>query len=241
MKREKGITLIALVITIIVLLILAGVSISLTLGNNGVLNQATNSVTKTRNASAKEEVEMAWAGAVSNYWAEWANDSSKQLDEDFLAEELIGETANGSIEDVSAVGDGTYMLEYQSKDREEPYEFSVDANGVVTLLDSNQGTVDYATLRSMYGTVVSGYTGYTATDVTEWKLFYVDEKNKEAFLMASQLVTLPDTKYNLVSSYSGSEDAKKMKYAKRYNGLWLEKCETTANTSWRRKSNSYAM
>ena len=35
-KHNKGITLIALVITIIVLLILAGVSISLVVGNNGV-------------------------------------------------------------------------------------------------------------------------------------------------------------------------------------------------------------
>ena len=37
-KQEKGITLIALVVTIVVLLILAGVSISLVLNNNGVIN-----------------------------------------------------------------------------------------------------------------------------------------------------------------------------------------------------------
>ena len=37
MKKEKGITLVALVITIVVLLILAGVSISLLVGNNGQL------------------------------------------------------------------------------------------------------------------------------------------------------------------------------------------------------------
>ena len=38
--KEKGITLIALVITIIILLILAGVTISLLTGNNGILTQA---------------------------------------------------------------------------------------------------------------------------------------------------------------------------------------------------------
>lgn len=38
MKENTGITLIALVITIIVLLILAGVSISMLTGNNGILN-----------------------------------------------------------------------------------------------------------------------------------------------------------------------------------------------------------
>lgn len=40
LKEQKGITLVALVITIIVLLILAGVTISLVLGDNGILNHA---------------------------------------------------------------------------------------------------------------------------------------------------------------------------------------------------------
>ena len=39
-SNQKGITLIALVITIIVLLILAGVAISMLSGENGILNQA---------------------------------------------------------------------------------------------------------------------------------------------------------------------------------------------------------
>ena len=43
MKENKGITLIALVITIIVLLILAGVSIAMLSGKNGILNQASKS------------------------------------------------------------------------------------------------------------------------------------------------------------------------------------------------------
>ena len=41
-KKENGITLVALVVTIIVLLILAGVAISLTIGNNGLFNRAQN-------------------------------------------------------------------------------------------------------------------------------------------------------------------------------------------------------
>ena len=43
MTNNKGITLIALVITIIVLLILAGVSIAMLTGQNGILTQARNS------------------------------------------------------------------------------------------------------------------------------------------------------------------------------------------------------
>ena len=50
LKNQKGITLIALVITIIVLLILAGVSIAMLTGNNGILTQATNANTQSLKA-----------------------------------------------------------------------------------------------------------------------------------------------------------------------------------------------
>ena len=40
LKQQKGITLVALVITIVVLIILAGVAISLTLSDNGIFNRA---------------------------------------------------------------------------------------------------------------------------------------------------------------------------------------------------------
>ena len=54
-KRNRGITLIALVITIIVLLILAGVSIAMLTGENGILTQAEKAKTETENAQATEE------------------------------------------------------------------------------------------------------------------------------------------------------------------------------------------
>ena len=56
MKENKGITLIALIITIIVLLILAGVSISLVVGENGILGRAVTSKEKSEVAEAKERV-----------------------------------------------------------------------------------------------------------------------------------------------------------------------------------------
>ena len=55
LERRTGITLIALIITIIVLLILAGVSISLVVGDNGVVNYATKSSEETRGARVEEE------------------------------------------------------------------------------------------------------------------------------------------------------------------------------------------
>ena len=45
-KREKGITLIALVITIVILLILAGVSLNLVVGNEGILTRSKEAADK---------------------------------------------------------------------------------------------------------------------------------------------------------------------------------------------------
>ena len=50
MKKNKGITLVALVVTIVVLLILAGVSINLVLGNNGIIAKAKDAETKSAEA-----------------------------------------------------------------------------------------------------------------------------------------------------------------------------------------------
>ena len=59
LKRNKGITLIALVITIIVLLILAGVTIATLLGENGILTKATEAKEETENAQQDEEEKIA--------------------------------------------------------------------------------------------------------------------------------------------------------------------------------------
>ena len=58
-KEEKGITLIALVITIIVLLILAGVSIAMLTGENGILTKARLAKQKTDESGAIEKVQLA--------------------------------------------------------------------------------------------------------------------------------------------------------------------------------------
>ena len=54
MKKNKGITLVALVVTIVVLLILAGVSINLVLGDNGIVKKAQDAKTKSAEASQND-------------------------------------------------------------------------------------------------------------------------------------------------------------------------------------------
>ena len=58
MKNNKAITLIALVITIVVLIILAGVAINLTLGENGVFRKATTAQQQYQIAAAKEIIDL---------------------------------------------------------------------------------------------------------------------------------------------------------------------------------------
>ena len=58
MKNNKGITLVALVITIIVLIILAGISINLILGDNGIITIAKKAKENTELAKIQEETEL---------------------------------------------------------------------------------------------------------------------------------------------------------------------------------------
>ena len=66
LKSMNGITLIALVVSIIVLLILAGVSIGMLSGNSGILNKVTDAKFKTEFAKAKEALALANSVAVSD-------------------------------------------------------------------------------------------------------------------------------------------------------------------------------
>ena len=57
-KNNKGITLIALVVSIIVLLILAGISISMLTGQNGILNRASEAREQTETSQKEENKKM---------------------------------------------------------------------------------------------------------------------------------------------------------------------------------------
>ena len=83
MKSNKGITLVALVITIIVLLILAGVSISLVVGDNGVLTRASDSSAKTKYSQAKEALGLAINNLQTEYFNAYTNNASAKI-EDYI-------------------------------------------------------------------------------------------------------------------------------------------------------------
>lgn len=80
-QKNKGITLIALVITIIVLLILAGVAIATLAGDNGILTKAAQTKTKNQEAAIEEQIRMAIITAR-------INDTGTNLDLETLETEL---------------------------------------------------------------------------------------------------------------------------------------------------------
>ena len=82
-KQEKGITLIALVVTIVVLLILAAVSISMLGGENGIITQAQNAKLETRGGEVEERVNLWKSEKIS---AKYTNATVKTEDE--LLEEM---------------------------------------------------------------------------------------------------------------------------------------------------------
>ena len=61
--KNKGITLIALVITIIILLILASVTIATLTGENGIITKATEAKEKTEKAAIEEQLRLAQLSA----------------------------------------------------------------------------------------------------------------------------------------------------------------------------------
>lgn len=71
-NKEKGVTLIALVLSIILILILAGISISMLTGQNGILNRTVEAVKKTNEQAEVEKIKM----AVANYNIEKSMNSS---------------------------------------------------------------------------------------------------------------------------------------------------------------------
>ena len=57
-KKEKGITLVALVVTIIILLILAGVALTIALGDNGLFHYSRNAAIKYNEKAVEETTEL---------------------------------------------------------------------------------------------------------------------------------------------------------------------------------------
>ena len=136
-NKANGITLIALVVTIIVLLLLAGISIQMLTGDNGILNRAGQAKTMTDEAQVLENIKLAYnnaqIGKYTNSNENFANKIQEELEKTYGA-------GNATVTDN---GDGTLTVTVNGK----IYDIDGDGNvtkqgasivvGEVTFKDSN--------------------------------------------------------------------------------------------------------
>ena len=132
MKKEQGITLIALVITIIVLLILAGVTISLVVGDNGILSQATRAIEENKKAEEGEKVKLAAVAAIDT--------KDLRVKEGLLRAQLenaFGSNENNDKFELTPKTDG-----YEVTIKESGRMYKIDSFGNVVLMNSNGDTTE---------------------------------------------------------------------------------------------------
>ena len=126
-KKNNGITLIALVITIIVLLILAGVTIATLTGDNGILTKASDAKEQTEIADEREKVELSATGAL-------ASNNGGEIAQENLETELGKYFTSGKYSVTPGTNeDGTegYIVTITENDQN-VRKYFVDKNGNVT-------------------------------------------------------------------------------------------------------------
>ena len=210
-KNAKGITLIALVITIIVLLILAGVTIATLTGDNGILNQAGKAKDKTTEAESIERVQVEVAGS-------YGLDGT--IDKDQLNKNL-GNIAGLKIGE-SNFGGENIVKELPATVTLNGYDIGIDANGGVEKIPEIIAKIR-ANPQAYYGKKVTNYKA-SDSDTNTYRIFYVDKDNdfKDGY---NTIYLKADFSGNV--SCSTSYDVSQT-LIKRMNPLWATKGNTVA-------------
>ncbi len=144
-KTEKGITLVALVVTIVVLLILAGVSINLVLGNNGIIAKAKEAETKSAEASQNDLKGM-------NALAEEMNNALGEKPKVDLSKYKIGDSVNYTCDPASS----SYTLEskYSGYSSNQTIAQTTGLTWKVLNVDKENDTVDIISTNPTSSTVI---------------------------------------------------------------------------------------
>ena len=207
-KNAKGITLIALVITIIVLLILAGVTIATLTGDNGILNQAGKAKDKTTEAESIERVQVEVAGS-------YGLDGT--IDKDQLNKNL-GNIAGLKIGE-SNFGGENIVKELPVTVTLNGYDIGIDANGGVEKIPEIIAKIR-ANPQAYYGKKVTNYNANGKT----YRIFYVDKDN---YFKGGYNTIYLKADFSGSVTCSTSYDANQT-LIKKMNPLWATKGNTVA-------------
>lgn len=138
-KGQKGVTLVALVITIIVLLILAGVSIAMLTGENGILKRSVEAVDETKIAEDREAAALDVNAAMTAYY------DAKYVSADFTGTfaEFIASEKNTYVkaDDTHYTFDkATLKITTKNKNKDGKTESAtINANGGLNTWEANTG------------------------------------------------------------------------------------------------------
>ncbi len=147
LRKEKGITLIALAVTIIVMLILAGVTIAALTSENGIINQAnivkeTNKVAKT-----EEEARLEYSNLILEKQMEGHGEETELSDVIGKLEENGYETAEKDGKNYIKIGEYYYEIKLENEQvsiaREKTEGITGGGSGSGTDADNNQSYVGY--------------------------------------------------------------------------------------------------
>ena len=210
-KNSKGITLIALVITIIVLLILAGVTIATLTGDNGILNQAGKAKDKTTEAEAIERVQVEVAGS-------YGIDGT--IDKEQLNKNL--KNINGLIYNEKPLSDSNKIANLPATVTLNGYYIVINANGGVEKIPEIIAKIR-ANPQAYYGKKVTNYKA-SDSDTNTYRIFYVDKDN---YFKDGYNTIYLKADYTGGGSCSTSYDASQT-LIKRMNPLWATKGNTVA-------------
>lgn len=176
MKKQNGITLISLVITIIVLLILAGVSISLVVGQNGVLGKAQNAVSSTKTGTAREQVVMAWGSCETDYLAYGRGQEKSTY---FTVAKLNENLSEGEVTAVSYGINASGDSEVAYKVDDTYYKMQITSAGVVTVV--GEPTASAPTLTEPVTPPVAVTYLVDTVEVGDYVNINIDYENKQSF------------------------------------------------------------
>ena len=149
LKNPKAITLIALVITIVVLIILAGITISMTIGNNGIITRAREARNLYINAQEEEQVRL-------NVLAEQLANGETGSDENKSPKSTIDLTAGTYIKyntGLSNVGENGVVICRVLYDANSEYGLQIIADK--NIADVTLGGNDWATGRDSYNNAIT--------------------------------------------------------------------------------------
>jgi len=203
-KNAKGITLIALVITIIVLLILAGIAISMLSGENGILRKAADSKVRTDEESTLEQIKLGATAAMMHEKHKILDAESlkKALENQGLKNpEVTGDATNGYEVLVNGV---SYSISGSGKiSIDQKWRYKKDKDGRETIVTN--GEIDLP-----IGTYISYNAGDTTASTTETT--YTSKKGTYASMGNTSATATP---------VRGSGYSEEQKFdAKLYSGKW---------------------